>query len=66
MGNWVELHHNKKPFLVNFNNISMIATSSRQFDNENVKTYIQFNDGSSEYCDETYDQIKKLLPYFIP
>ena len=65
MGNWVELHQNEKPFLVNLDNVSAII-SAKRFDNDSPMTAISYNDGENGYCDETYDQIKKMFSYFVP
>lgn len=65
MGNWVELHQNGQPCLVNLDNVSMIINIER-FNDYTPKTGIAYNDGQNGYCDETYEEIKKLLPYFVP
>ena len=61
MGNWIELHQNEQPFLVNLDNIFIIVRSK-----DGLKASLLYKDGANTICDETYDQIKKLLPYLVP
>ena len=66
MGNWVELHQNEKPILVNFNYISMIYSIDDKEQYGKVKTCLFFNDTERSCCDETYEQLREVIPYFIP
>lgn len=66
MANWVELHQNEKPVLVNFNNISMIYSIDDKEQYSKAKTCLFFNDTESSYCDETYEQLREVIPYFVP
>lgn len=60
---WIELYRDDHPGLVNFNHVRLIYPEV--IDNEDSHAVLEFDDGDKYSVDNSYHDVKDLLPYIV-
>lgn len=64
MKNFIEIHYLGKPELVNINNISTLTMNSGKYHKNSRSIIRPIGDEPFDiYCDESYEQVKKLIEH---